>query len=147
MKIKVVLLSMAFVCSAVVWAQAPKGEPQKRQYPSEKMIKELNLSSDQVKQLQDAQEKMRTQMMDLRKNNKDSREKQMDEIKKLRASQRETLKKILTKDQYITYLENELDRRDEMNRGLRVDRKDGRIDRRGDVKMKYAPRPDRDSEQ
>ena len=109
-----ILLSITLSVSAQ--ERTEKGNRENRQQPSEQTIKELGLSDKQVTEWKEIQEKNRKNMQEQRQNNKEAdktineeRRKKMEEMRK---SHREDIQKILTKDQYVKYLEMEKDKAD-----------------------------------
>ncbi len=99
-----VVIAVAFTTA---FAQNTGTSKQKRDrsFPSEKLIKELNLSDKQVAEMKAADESFRTEMKSIRESDsaymKQSREKKIN----AREKRQEATKNIMSKDQYIKYLE------------------------------------------
>ena len=107
-----ILLSITLSASAQ--NRTEKGNRENRQQPSEQMIKELGLSDKQVTEWKEVQEKNRKEMQAQRESNKEAdkmtNEERRQKRDEMRKSHREDIQKILTKEQYVKYLEIEKDR-------------------------------------
>jgi len=108
MTLAIVLMS---VCSSLK-AQEVKKE---RVFPNEKMIKELNLTDKQVAKLKEGDADLKSQMKALRDKEKQSKIELKDSMKKLKDARKDMIRNSMTKDQYISYLEMQIDRLQKMN--------------------------------
>nr|WP_320038995.1 hypothetical protein [uncultured Bacteroides sp.] len=104
----IVLIS---VCSSLQ-AQEVKKE---RVFPNEKMIKELNLTDKQVAKLKEGEADLKSQMKALREKEMQSKKEMKESMKKLKDTRKEMIRNSMTKDQYISYLEMQIDRLQKMN--------------------------------
>lgn len=116
-----VALVLALTMSAFAGNKDKKQCREKCEFPCEQMVKNLNLSDKQVKQLKEADEAFKTKMKELREKGQELQKKNREAMKEAKEGRDSTMKSILTKDQYIQYLEQKIER---LNR-----RPDGRIDR------------------
>ncbi|MBP1594516.1 MAG: hypothetical protein H6Q12_1534, partial [Bacteroidetes bacterium] len=101
MALAIVLMS---VCSSLQ-AQEVKKE---RAFPNEKMIKELNLTDKQVAKLKEGDADLKSQMKALRDKEKQSKIELKDSMKKLKDARKDMIKKSMTTEQYISYLEMQI---------------------------------------
>jgi|GEM_PF-1105422 hypothetical protein len=108
MTLAIVLMS---VCSSLQ-AQEVKKE---RVFPNEKMIKELNLTDKQVAKLKEGEADLKSQMKALREKEVQSKKEMKESMKKLKDARKEMIRNSITKDQYISYLEMQVDRLQKMN--------------------------------
>ncbi|SHE61055.1 hypothetical protein SAMN05444405_102185 [Bacteroides luti] len=108
MTLAIVLMS---VCSSLK-AQEVKKE---RVFPNEKMIKELNLTDKQVAKLKEGDADLKSQMKALHEKEMQSKKEMKQSIKDLKAARKEMIRNSMSKDQYISYLEMQIDRLQKMN--------------------------------
>ena len=125
MKLKLFASSLCLFIGLTLFAQNRQNNQNKenRQFPSEEMIKELNLSEKQVTEWKEIQEKNFKAMQEQRDQNKkqdnadrEERRKNFDEMRK---AHREEIKKILSEEQYVKYLEIEKDRQNRSGKNSR----------------------------
>lgn len=121
MKLKFFLAAICMVMGLSLSAQPGKPGKAPRQFPDEKMIKELNLTPQQVtdmKNLFDQQraegEKFRQEQRAQAEKQKMNREEMKAAMEKRREEHRAKIKAILTPEQYTKYLEMQLEQRDRM---------------------------------
>jgi len=107
MTLAIVLMS---VCSSLQ-AQVKK----ERVFPNEKMIKELNLTDKQVAKLKEGDADLKSQMKALRDKEKQSKIELKDSMKKLKDARKEMIRKSMTTEQYISFLEMQIDKLQKMN--------------------------------
>ena len=105
-----VALVLALTMSAFAGNQDKKQRREKCEFPCEQMVKELNLSEKQVSQLKEANEKFATEMKKLREKKEAFQKSNQEAMKAARDRRDATMKSVLTKDQYIQYLEQKLSR-------------------------------------
>ena len=123
-----VALVLALSMSAFAGNQDRKPQREKCEFPCEQMVKDLNLSDKQVKQLKEADEAFGAEM-------KAIREKRQEFQKSCRES---TMKSVLSKDQYIQYLEQKVERLERRPNG-RFDRNVRPMDKRFDKRRHLRP--------
>ncbi|WP_321519122.1 hypothetical protein [uncultured Bacteroides sp.] len=111
MTLAIVLMS---VCTSLQAGQ-PDNDKKDRVFPNEKMIKELNLSDKQIANLQKADNELKAKMQSFRDQKKAFKKEMKGEMSKMKDDRREILKNNLSKDQYIAYLELQVDRLQKMN--------------------------------
>jgi len=111
MTLAIMLMS---VCTSLQAGQ-PDKDKKDRVFPNEKMIKELNLSDKQIANLQKADNELKAKMQSFRDQKKAFKKEMKGEMKKMKDDRREILKSNLSKDQYIAYLELQVDRLQKMN--------------------------------
>jgi len=111
MTLAIVLMS---VCTSLQAGQ-PDKDKKDRIFPNEKMIKELNLSDKQIENLQKADNELKAKMESFRDQKNAFKKEMKGEMKKMKDDRREMLKSNLSKDQYIAYLELQVDRLQKMN--------------------------------
>lgn len=116
-----VALVLALTMSAFAGNQDKKQRREKCEFPCEQMVKELNLSEKQVSQLKEANEQFAAEMKALREKKQESQKSSRELMKAARERRDSTMKSVLTKDQYIQYLEQKIERLER--------RPDGRLDR------------------
>lgn len=116
-----VALVLALTMSAFAGNQDKKQRREKCEFPCEQMVKELNLSEKQVSQLKEANEQFAAEMKALREKKQESQKSSRESMKAARERRDSTMKSVLTKDQYIQYLEQKIERLER--------RPDGRLDR------------------
>lgn len=116
-----VALVLALTMSAFAGNRDKKPCREKCEFPCEQMVKNLNLSDKQVKQLKEADETFDAEVKALREKSKEFQKNNRESMKAAKARRDSTLKSVLTKDQYIQYLEQKIKR---LERRL-----DGRFDR------------------
>ena len=116
-----VALVLALTMSAFAGNQDKKQRREKCEFPCEQMVKELNLSDKQVSQLKEANEQFAAEMKALREKKQESQKSSRESMKAARERRDSTMKSVLTKDQYIQYLEQKIERLER--------RPDGRLDR------------------
>lgn len=107
----IVLMS---VCSSLQAGQ-PDRSKRNGDFPSKQMIKELNLSDKQIENLQKADNEFKAKAQSFRDQKKAFKKEMKGEMKKMKDDRREMLKNNLSKDQYITYLEMQVDRLQKKN--------------------------------
>lgn len=137
MKLKFFTAALCMVMGLSLSAQTTKDnskEKTPKQYPSEKMIQDLNLTPKQVtemksffEQQQAEREKFRQEQRTQSQNQKISKEERKTAMEKRRNENRAKIKTILTPDQYTKYLEMQVDKKSKMDKngkeGPRHDRK------------------------
>lgn len=116
-----VALVLALTMSAFAGNKDKKPCREKCEFPCEQVIKDLNLSDKQVKQLKEADETFDAEVKALRDKSKEFQKNNRESMKAAKARRDSTLKSVLTKDQYIQYLEQKIKRLER--------RPDGRFDR------------------
>ncbi|WP_353334106.1 hypothetical protein [Bacteroides sedimenti] len=107
----VLTIIMMGVCTSL---QAQNQQKKERTFPGERMIKELNLSDKQVADLKKADSDITVQMKAIRDQRENSRKEMKESLEKIKDSRREMFKKSLTTEQYIKFLELEVDRLQKM---------------------------------
>lgn len=107
----IVLMS---VCSSLQAGQ-PDRSKRNGEFPSKQMIKELNLSDKQIENLQKADNEFKAKAQSFRDQKKTFKKEMKGEMKKMKDDRREMLKNNLSKDQYIAYLEKQVDRLQKRN--------------------------------
>ncbi|WP_272960782.1 Spy/CpxP family protein refolding chaperone [Barnesiella viscericola] len=105
-----VALVLALTMSAFAGNQDKKQRREKCEFPCEQMVKELNLSEKQVSQLKEANEQFAAEMKALREKKEAFQKSNQEAMKAARERRDATMKSVLTKDQYIQYLEQKLSR-------------------------------------
>lgn len=125
MKRTIVSVALVLALSMSAWAgnQDKKQQREKCEFPCEQMVKSLNLSDKQVKQLKEADEAFDAEMKAIREKKQEAQKTCRESMKAARERRDSTMKAVLTKDQYIQYLEQKIDRLERRPDG-RVDRKD-----------------------
>lgn len=128
-----VALVLALTMSAFAGNRDKKPCREKCEFPCEQVIKDLNLSDKQVKQLKEADEAFEAKMKELREKSQEFQKKNREAMKEAKENRDSTMKSILTKDQYIQYLEQKIER---LNRrpNVRIDRNARPMDKRLDGK-------------
>lgn len=128
-----VALVLALTMSAFAGNRDKKPCREKCEFPCEQVIKDLNLSDKQVKQLKEADEAFEAKMKELREKGQEFQKKNREAMKEAKENRDSTMKSILTKDQYIQYLEKKIER---LNRrpNVRIDRNARPMDKRLDGK-------------
>ena len=128
-----VALVLALTMSAFAGNKDKKPCREKCEFPCEQVIKDLNLSDKQVKQLKEADEAFEAKMKELREKGQEFQKKNREAMKEAKENRDSTMKSILTKDQYIQYLEQKIER---LNRrpNVRIDRNARPMDKRLDGK-------------
>ena len=116
-----VALVLALTMSAFAGNQDKRPLREKCEFPCEQMVKELNLSEKQVSQVKEANEQFAAEMKALREKKQESQKSSRESMKAARERRDSTMKSVLTKDQYIQYLEQKIERLER--------RPDGRLDR------------------
>ena len=127
------LLAALLMMGGMVMAQGPRRggqdmDPKTRaERMTERMAKEYSLNEDQKQQLQDVNltwvQKMAANQGGRAKDNKaakmtkEEREKKMEEMKKSREDYDAQLKKIMTKEQYDSYVKKQAEREKQMKEG------------------------------
>lgn len=148
MKLKFIATAFCMVMGLSLSAQTTQNtSPEKapKQYPSEKMVKELNLTPKQITELKNLQEeqqadreKFRQEQQALTKEMKKDSAERKAAMDKRRNEHQAKLKTILTPEQYTKYLEMQLNQRSKMDkkgqdRGKQGDRKKQRMQPRQDT--------------
>ena len=104
---KKAIVSFAFVLVLSMSSFAGNKEKNERrekcEFPCEQMVKDLNLSEKQLSQLKEADKTFDTEVKEFEKSNRES-------MKAAKVRRDSTFKSILTKDQYIQYLEQKVAR-------------------------------------
>lgn len=134
MKLKFIASALCLVMGLSLFAQTPKDESKDKtpkQYPSEKMIKDLNLTPKQVTEMkaffetqQAEREKFRQEQRNMTQQQKADTAARKATVEKRREENRAKLKSILTPEQYTKYLEMRVDQRQKMDKNKKG--KDGR---------------------
>lgn len=112
------LISLAIVLMSVcssLQAGQPDRDKRNGEFPSKQMIKELNLSDKQIENLQKADNEFKAKVQSFRDQKKAFKKEMKDGMMKMKDDRREMLKNNLSKDQYIAYLEMQVDRLQKMN--------------------------------
>ena len=78
---------------------------EKCEFPCEQMVKDLNLSEKQLSQLKEADKTFDTEVKAIREKKKEFEKSNRESMKAAKVRRDSTFKSILTKDQYIQYLE------------------------------------------
>ncbi len=99
-------------CSSLQAQQQGRGG---RDILNENMIKELKLTDQQVTNIKKADADLKTQMQTLRDNKSLSKKEIKEAMDKMREDRKAILKNNLTTEQYITYLEQQIERLQKMN--------------------------------
>lgn len=105
-----VALVLALTISAFAGNQDKKPSREKCEFPCEQMVKNLNLSDKQVKQLKEADATFEAEMKALREKQQEFQKSNRESMKAARERRDSTMKTVLTKDQYIQYLEQRIAR-------------------------------------
>lgn len=105
-----VALVLALTMSAFAGNQDKKQCREKCEFPCEQMVKSLNLSDKQVSQLKEANEQFAAEMKSLREKKQEFQKSSRESMKAARERRDSTMKSVLTKDQYIQYLEQRVQR-------------------------------------
>lgn len=129
-----VALVLALTMSAFAGNQNKKQPREKCEFPCEQMVKNLNLSDKQVKQLKEADETFDAEVKALREKSKEFQKNNRESMKAAKARRDSTLKSVLTKDQYIQYLEQKI-KRLERRPDVRFDRNARTMNKRFDGKQ------------
>lgn len=129
-----VALVLALTMSAFAGNKDKKPCREKCEFPCEQVIKDLNLSDKQVKQLKEADEAFEAKMKALRDKSKEFQKKNREAMKEAKENRDSTMKSILTKDQYIQYLEQKI-KRLERRPDVRFDRNARPMNKRFDGKQ------------
>ncbi len=116
-----VALVLALSMSAFAGNRDRKECKERCEFPCEQMVKDLNLSDKQVKQLKEADETFAAEVKAIREKRREFQNNNRESMKEAKERRDSTLKSVLTKDQYIQYLEQRLERRGR--------RPDGSVDR------------------
>lgn len=127
MKRTIVSVALVLALSMSAWAgnQNRKQPREKCEFPCEQMVKSLNLSDKQVKQLKEADEAFDAEMKALREKKQEAQKTCRESMKAAKERRDSTMKSVLTKDQYIQYLEQKIER----------------LERRPDVRLDRNARP------
>lgn len=129
-----VALVLALTMSAFAGNKDKKPCREKCEFPCEQVIKDLNLSDKQVKQLKEADETFDAEVKALREKSKEFQKNNRESMKAAKARRDSTLKSVLTKDQYIQYLEQKI-KRLERRPDVRFDRNARPMNKRFDGKQ------------
>lgn len=129
-----VALVLALTMSAFAGNKDKKPCREKCEFPCEQVIKDLNLSDKQVKQLKEADEAFEAKMKALREKSQEFQKKNREAMKEAKENRDSTMKSILTKDQYIQYLEQKI-KRLERRPDVRFDRNARPMNKRFDGKQ------------
>ena len=142
-----VALVLALSMSAFAGNQHRKQPREKCEFPCEQMVKSLNLSDKQVKQLKEADEAFDAEMKAIREKKQEAQKTCRESMEAAKERRDSTMKSVLTKDQYIQYHEQKLERLERRPEG-RFDRNarpmmnkrfDGRRHLRPDCPLNQAP--------
>lgn len=114
MTLVIILMS---VCSPLQAGQPDKvkREKKERAFPSEQMINELKLTDKQVAKLKEGNADIKSEMKALRDKNKLAKKEMKESMNKIKDARKEMIKKSMTTEQYITYLELQVERLQKMN--------------------------------
>ena len=109
MKKAIVSFALVLVLSMSSFAgnKVKNERKEKCEFPCEQMVKDLNLSEKQLSQLKEADKTFDTEVKAIREKKKEFEKSNRESAKVRRDS---TFKSILTKDQYIQYLEQKVAR-------------------------------------
>jgi len=83
---------------------------EKCEFPCEQMVKDLNLSEKQLSQLKEADKTFDTEVKAIREKKREFEKSNRESMKAAKVRRDSTFKSILTKDQYIQYLEQKVAR-------------------------------------
>lgn len=117
MKTKI-FMALTFALMSVCSLQAQnqeKKEKKERVFPNEQMIKELNLTDKQVAKLKEGETELKAQMKALREKNELSKKEMKESMIKMKDARKDLLRKSMTTEQYITFLELKVERLEKMN--------------------------------
>lgn len=132
MKLKFIVAALCLTSGLTLFAQNNQNttkERAPRQFPSEKMVKELNLSDSQVKELKKLQEDRQANFEKKRAEMESKRQERRQEMDKERTEYQTKLKSVLTPEQYQKYESLQKDRqskKDGKKDGRKGNRKDGK---------------------
>lgn len=105
------VVAMTMMSASSFAATNDSNQKKQRDYPSEEMIKELNLTDQQVSDLKAGEATLRDQMKQMREEekqeNKDAKKEQREKVDKIKQARLTLMKKVLNNDQYIKFLEDE----------------------------------------
>lgn len=135
MKLKFIAAAFCMVMGLSLSAQTTQNttkEKTPKQYPSEQMIKELNLTPKQVTEMksfydqqQAEREKFRKEQREMNKDQKENTAERKAAMEKRREENRAKIKSILTPEQYTKYLEMRADKSQKMHKRGKDGRKEG----------------------
>jgi len=134
-------IALMSVCTSLQAGQ-PDKDKKEHVFPNEKMIKELNLSNKQIANLQKADNELKAKMQSFRDQDKAFKKEMKGEMNKMKDDRREMLKNNLSKDQYIAYLEMQVDRLQKRN--FRDGRADGQRPQFGPQRRQGNPQRHQD---
>lgn len=126
-----VALVLALSMSAFAGNQDRKPQREKCEFPCEQMVKDLNLSDKQVKQLKEADEAFGAEMKAIREKRQEFQKSCRESMAAAKERRDSTMKSVLSKDQYIQYLEQKVERLERRPNG-RFDRNVRPMDKRFD---------------
>ncbi|MEG1585852.1 MAG: Spy/CpxP family protein refolding chaperone [Bacteroidales bacterium] len=124
MKLKFIASALCLIMGLSLSAQTNTKEVKApKQYPSERMVKELNLTPKQVNEMKAFYEQQKVEREKFRQEQRSLTDQQKADtaarktaVEKRRSENRAKLKSILTPDQYTKYLEFQLDQKQNMNK-------------------------------
>ena len=112
MKKTILSVALVLALSTSAFAGNRDGRNLRCEFPCEQMVKDLNLSDKQVAELKEADKAFDEEMNAIREKRRDMQKTWREEVEAARDRRDSTLKSVLTKDQYIQYLEQRLECRD-----------------------------------
>lgn len=105
------VVAMTMMSASSFAATNDSNQKKQRDYPSEEMIKELNLTDQQVSDLKAGEATLRDQMKQMREEekqgNNEAKKEQREKVDKIKQARLALMKKVLNNDQYIKFLEDE----------------------------------------
>lgn len=104
-KFIVALASLAICICSSMQAQQPERMKKERVFPNEKMIKELKLNDNQVAEIKKATETLKTEIKALKAKEIKNKKEKAEAINKIKEAYSAKIKKSLSNDQYIKFLE------------------------------------------
>lgn len=119
-----VALVLALSMSAFAGNQDKKQRREKCEFPCEQIVKDLNLSDKQVSKLKKADEDFDAEVKALREKRQEAQTSFKESMKAAKERRDSTMKSILTKDQYIQYLEQKLERLEKRPMQHNIQRRD-----------------------
>lgn len=110
MKTRFIITLAALAICACAYSQTtqPENIKKERTFPNDRMIKELKLSEKQVAEFKKANVEFKAEMQAFKDKEKLSRKERIEAINKIRDEHRATIRKCLSTEQYINYLERQI---------------------------------------
>jgi hypothetical protein len=102
-----ILASMAMLSVCTFAATAQNEQRKDRDFPAAQLVKELNLTDQQVADLKQGEANLREEMKKMREEQKENKQDMKENIDKMKQARLEVFKKVLNPDQYIKFLEIE----------------------------------------